>query len=355
MTFGPVELRDFGSPAETVITYPHPSYRLVNGVPSYLHRDEQGSIRSITSETGAEVEDRFYLPYGGIAETNSSPVVTPETKGWIGERYDAGAGLQYLNARYYDPAIGLFLQPDWFEVTEPGVGTNRYAYSAGDPVNRLDPSGNKSWIKKAGEAVVEAFTGRGNREAAQEAAERSIRNGVSRLRNQARDEAWREEIELVQKTGRGSRDWEPDELERLKRGERLSDVYDGHHINNVASRPDLAGDPNNIKFVRRGPEHSAQHPGGTRNPTSGPLIDRSAILAEEGFEMSTSTKPLASWDDVVSGATRAARPRFERTLSLLEAIPDPLSMYLDYRHQISPQGRADRMLRDCGAGILDCS
>jgi len=38
----------------------------------------------------------------------------------------------------------MFIQPDWFEVTEPGVGTNRYAYSANDPVNLMDPGGNLS-------------------------------------------------------------------------------------------------------------------------------------------------------------------------------------------------------------------
>lgn len=59
-----------------------------------------------------------------------------------GERYDEDAGLQYLNARYYDPELGRFIQPDWFEVTEPGVGTNRYAYSFNDPVNLMDPGGN---------------------------------------------------------------------------------------------------------------------------------------------------------------------------------------------------------------------
>ncbi|AXX98385.1 RHS repeat-associated core domain-containing protein [Profundibacter amoris] len=37
--------------------------------------------------------------------------------------------MQYLNARYYDPRLGMFIQPDWFEVTKAGVGTNRYAYS----------------------------------------------------------------------------------------------------------------------------------------------------------------------------------------------------------------------------------
>jgi len=50
----------------------------------------------------------------------------------------------YLNARYYDPTLGLFLQPDWFEVTKQGVGTNRYAYNANDPINQMDPSGSLS-------------------------------------------------------------------------------------------------------------------------------------------------------------------------------------------------------------------
>ncbi|SDG38869.1 RHS repeat-associated core domain-containing protein [Celeribacter baekdonensis] len=65
-----------------------------------------------------------------------------ETKGFIGERFDADAGLQYLNARYYDPRLGLFIQPDWLDPTQPGVGTNRFAYSANDPVNLSDPNGN---------------------------------------------------------------------------------------------------------------------------------------------------------------------------------------------------------------------
>ena len=71
----------------------------------------------------------------------SQPLTLAETKGFIGERFDDGAGLQYLNARYYDPRLGMFLQPDWWEVTSPGVGTNRYSYSFNDPVNGRDPGG----------------------------------------------------------------------------------------------------------------------------------------------------------------------------------------------------------------------
>jgi RHS repeat-associated protein len=75
-------------------------------------------------------------------EYDHDPVATNETKRFVGERYDAGAGLLYLNARYYDPKLALFIQPDWFEVAKTGVGTNRYSYSFNDPVNKFDPGGN---------------------------------------------------------------------------------------------------------------------------------------------------------------------------------------------------------------------
>jgi RHS repeat-associated protein len=99
-------------------------------------------VRAITDATGAKVESAIYRPFGEQSEGLQPGNASPETKGWIGERYDADAGLQYLNARYYDPALGLFLQPDWFEVTQPGVGTNRFSYSFNDPVNKIDPGGN---------------------------------------------------------------------------------------------------------------------------------------------------------------------------------------------------------------------
>lgn len=38
----------------------------------------------------------------------------------------------------------MFIQPDWFDPTQPGVGTNRYAYSFNDPINNMDPNGNKA-------------------------------------------------------------------------------------------------------------------------------------------------------------------------------------------------------------------
>ena len=68
----------------------------------------------------------------------------PETKGFIGQRDDGDAGLQDLNARYYDPRLAMFIQPDWVEVNQPGVATNRFAYAGNDPVNASDPGGKHS-------------------------------------------------------------------------------------------------------------------------------------------------------------------------------------------------------------------
>ena len=60
-----------------------------------------------------------------------------------GEAHDAETGLLYLHARYYDPAIGRFISPDWWDPNKPGVGTNRYAYSDNDPINKSDPNGHQ--------------------------------------------------------------------------------------------------------------------------------------------------------------------------------------------------------------------
>ncbi len=55
---------------------------------------------SVVSPTGCR-------PYGEEVVL-AQPLTLPETKGFIGERFDDASGLQYLNARYYDPKLGLF-------------------------------------------------------------------------------------------------------------------------------------------------------------------------------------------------------------------------------------------------------
>ena len=142
LTIGLIEVRDYRGPRETLIRYPHPSVRIEGvGETTFLHTDHLGSVRKITDRTGAVVERRLYLPYGTLL-THTANTLPEEDHAWLGERLDADAGLMHLNARYHDPELGMFTQPDTWDPVIPGVGTNRYAYAAGDPVNKMDPGGN---------------------------------------------------------------------------------------------------------------------------------------------------------------------------------------------------------------------
>ncbi|MEP3394167.1 MULTISPECIES: RHS repeat-associated core domain-containing protein [Rhodobacterales] len=167
---GGVEIRDPGV-NEVVLAYPHENVRLkfanANSTPevSYLFRDHLNSVRMIAGENQKIEERSTYKPFGEENESVLAASKAQETIGWIGERHDAGAGLQYLNARYYDPELGLFIQPDWFEVTQARVGTNRYSYSFNDPVNLMDPGGNDVTYGSDGSVTQHDVDSEGNRTA----------------------------------------------------------------------------------------------------------------------------------------------------------------------------------------------
>lgn len=106
------------------------------GVREWLHRDGLASNRLMTDAAGSRVQHSHYLPHGDrsgplTVDENGGPAA-PESIGFIGERGDPDTNLLYLNARWYDPVLGRFLTPDWWDPTIPGVGTNRYAYAGND-------------------------------------------------------------------------------------------------------------------------------------------------------------------------------------------------------------------------------
>jgi RHS repeat-associated protein len=106
----------------------------------YLIKDHLASNRLTIPQSAAALQSHAYGPYGNPRITNAATV--PTGRGYINERFDPETGLQYLHARYYDPDLGRFLSPDWWDPWQQGVDFNRYAYAGNDPINFSDPNGH---------------------------------------------------------------------------------------------------------------------------------------------------------------------------------------------------------------------
>jgi RHS repeat-associated protein len=84
-----------------------------------------------------------YKPYGEVNRTNSGGPDIFRYK-YTGQEEDPETGLYYYKARYYDPAIGRFIQADTVINPESPFGMNQYMYVEGNPVMYVDPSGNRA-------------------------------------------------------------------------------------------------------------------------------------------------------------------------------------------------------------------
>jgi hypothetical protein len=83
--------------------------------------------------------------------------------------------------------------------------------------------------------------------------------------------------------GTGSREWTlPEKVEMLQRA-RVKD-FQGHHVSSVANAPELMSNPDDIKFVKKGPEHLREHGGDYRTRTEGALIDRRRAMLDKALK-----------------------------------------------------------------------
>ncbi len=96
-----------------------------NGV-FFLLGDHLGSTSVTANASGDKVAELRYKAFG---ETRYEWGSTPTTYRYTGQRQEAALGLYYYGARWYDPALGRFIQAD---TIVPGVGNpqaiDRYAY-----------------------------------------------------------------------------------------------------------------------------------------------------------------------------------------------------------------------------------
>ena len=102
------------------------------GVVTYLHADQLGSIRMITTATGTSAGTATYAAYGTRITTG-----TTSAFGYAGQYTDTESGLQWLRARYYDPATAQFLTADPLAALTGA----RYGYAGGNPITVSDPLG----------------------------------------------------------------------------------------------------------------------------------------------------------------------------------------------------------------------
>lgn len=221
----------------------------------YLTADHLGSTRLITNAPGVVQQCRDYLPFGEELPQGAGgrpecyAAANEPAQKFTGKERDQETGLDYFGARYFAGAQGRFTSADAPLADQHPRNPqtwNLYSYARNNPLRFVDETGQAS---------------------------------VEYLRRKAVRLAWEQERSLVRRTGQGTRDWNAAEMQELLSKGKVSG-YKGHHINNVASAPGLAGDPNNIDFVDQA-EHMERHNGGrTRLPTRGGLMMRGLAILD---------------------------------------------------------------------------
>ncbi len=112
--------------------------------PQFFLTDALGSVLatfSATAGSAAVLGNQVYGPYGNQRYTQGS---MGTAKGYTGQYADA-TGLDYYNARYYDPIVGRFVSADTVQGNEQGM--DPYAYVMGNPETMNDPTGQ--WMQFA--------------------------------------------------------------------------------------------------------------------------------------------------------------------------------------------------------------
>lgn len=112
-----------------------PIEQVTSGSATYLHHDQMGSTRVLTSSSGSVVGTYRYGPNGAFTKFTGTQATQ---MGFAGQyRMHTENQLIYLRARTYDPVTAQFLSPDPLAA----LSGETYSYAANSPVNFTDPSG----------------------------------------------------------------------------------------------------------------------------------------------------------------------------------------------------------------------
>jgi len=128
------------------------------GANYYYHADGLGSVTEITDVTGNLVESYRYDVFGTPTMYDHSAIrISQSAIGnrllFTGRDYDPDTGWYNYRHRYYNPALGRFVQPDPIGINSGDI--NLYRYCLNNAVNNVDPEGKVvGWV--AGGVLVVA-------------------------------------------------------------------------------------------------------------------------------------------------------------------------------------------------------
>jgi len=107
---------------------------------NWLLGEHLGSTTVTANSSGTRTGEIRYKAYGASRYTYGT---TPTTYHFTGQREESTIGLYHYGARWYDPALGRFVQAD---VIIPDLANpqdlNRYSYGLNNPVKYTDPTGH---------------------------------------------------------------------------------------------------------------------------------------------------------------------------------------------------------------------
>ena len=103
--------------------------------------DHLGSLLTLCDQAGHVTHQQVYAPFGRALR------VAGDVDRYTGATADEELDLLQFGARYYFPAAGRFITPDWFIIENPSralrlpQGLNAYSYAINNPIMLRDPSG----------------------------------------------------------------------------------------------------------------------------------------------------------------------------------------------------------------------